>query len=69
MGVGWAIVAFFMPGIPQLLHLDIIKAAIIWILPGATVATGGAALLAGGPIIVILGLIAFYYNISTALKY
>lgn len=68
MGIGWALIAVFMPGVPQILHLDIIKAIIIWILPGITVATAGAAL-ATGPLIVTLGIFAFYYNVSTALEY
>ena len=65
MGIGWAIVAFILPGIPQLLHLDILKVLIIWFLPAAVGLTGGLA----GPILPVLGLLIFLYNLSTALSY
>jgi hypothetical protein len=68
MGLGWAIVAFFLPGIPQLLHLDLLKVIIIWFLPAMVGATGGLMGLAG-PVLPVLGIVIFLYNLSTAFSY
>jgi hypothetical protein len=76
MGLGWFIVAIFLPGIPQLLHLDLMKVLIIWFLPGVIgLSTAGIASLSGisviasGPLGLGASIFVGLYNLYTALKY
>jgi hypothetical protein len=62
MGLFWLAAAFFIPGLPQLIHLDILRALAIWLGPGI-------ALFILGPPGAAVGVIAFLYNLYTASRY